>query len=48
MGLHILKGAMSQGAGLEVLRCWPQYKRMFLVRAIYIDIDIDSVVDGLS
>ena len=33
------KGAMSQETGLEVPRCWPQYKRMFLVRAICIDID---------
>ena len=29
-----LKGAMSQETGLEVPRCWPHYKRMFLVRAI--------------
>ena len=25
------KGAMSQETGLEVPRCWPQYKRMFLI-----------------
>ena len=37
-----LKGAMSQETGLEVPRCWPQYKRMLLVRAIYMFIDIDS------
>ena len=43
-----ITGAMSQETGLEVPRYWPQYKRMFLVRAIYIDIDVDSVVDGLS
>ena len=34
-----LKGAMSQVTGLEVPRCWPQYKRMFLVRAVCVDID---------
>ena len=26
--LTILKGAMLQETGLEVPRCWPQYKRM--------------------
>ena len=34
-----VKGVMSQATGLEVPRCWPQYKRMFLVRAVCIDID---------
>ena len=37
--IRFLKGAMSQETGLEVPRCWPQYKRMLLVRAICIDID---------
>ena len=32
-----IKEAMSQETGLEVPRCWPQYKRMLLVRAICID-----------
>ena len=32
-----LKGAMSQETGLETPCCWPQYKRMFLVRAMCID-----------
>ena len=38
-GLTSVKGAMSQETGLEVPRCWPQYIRMFLVRAICIEID---------
>ena len=43
---RFLKGAMSQGTGLEVPRCWPQYKRMFLVRVMCIDIvSVGLIID---